>query len=69
MSNLRRQRHSVCRKSRCTCKLRQSLIDPIYLFNATDVLDGCFVGRMLAYGSKGPLLRRFIMFAQVERGL
>ena len=38
-----------------------------HLFNATDVLDGCFVGLMLAYGSRGPLLRRFIMFAGVER--
>ena len=34
-----------------------------HLFNATDVLDDCLAGLMLAYGSKGPLLRRFIISA------
>lgn len=32
-----------------------------YRFTAIVVLEDCFVGRMLAYGSSGPLLRRLII--------
>ena len=32
-----------------------------YRLTAIDVLEDCFVGRMFAYGSSGPLLRRLII--------
>lgn len=39
-----------------------------YRFTAIVVLEDCFVGRMFAYGSRGPLLRRLIILtATVSR--
>lgn len=40
-----------------------------YRFTAIVVLEHCFVGRIFAYGSRGPLLRRLIILTSTPSRL